>query len=56
MTINELISILENRLATNARERHVAAERGDLALVEKLEADSLATSQTIAALKAAIQE
>lgn len=53
MSIEELVNLLQNRLAFNAQQRSSAAQRGDVALVASLDADSATTQATLDALQAA---
>jgi hypothetical protein len=52
MSIDELIVILENRLAHNARMREGAVLRGDVDLVSRIDADTATTEASLAALRA----
>ena len=53
MSLDDLIKLLQNRLAFNAQQRAAAAQRGDIALVSSLDADSATTQATLDALQAA---
>ena len=53
MSIDDLIVILENRLAFNAQQRAAAVQRGDLPQVQAIDADSATTQGTLDALRAA---
>jgi hypothetical protein len=53
MSLDELIALLQNRLAFNASQRVAAVQRGDVALVASLDADTATTQATLDALQAA---
>jgi hypothetical protein len=53
MSLDDLILLLQNRLAFNASQRAAAVHRGDIALVASLDADSATTQATLDALQAA---
>jgi hypothetical protein len=53
MSIEELINLLQNRLAFNATQRTAAVQRGDVALVTSLDVDTATTQATLDALSAA---
>jgi hypothetical protein len=52
MSIDELISILQHRLAFNASQREMAVMRGDLVTIAALDADTASTQVTLAVLEA----
>ena len=51
MGLNELIALLNNRLAYVASQRSEAFARGDLALTTTLDADIAKTTETLAILQ-----
>ena len=51
MSINDLIILLENRLAFSHAQRVAAAQRGDVALVQQLDADMASTQATLDQLR-----
>jgi hypothetical protein len=51
MSIDELILILQRRLAFNASQRETAALRGDLVSIAALDADTASTQATLAVLQ-----
>jgi hypothetical protein len=53
MSIEELIQLLQNRLANNTQQRAAAAQRGDVAQVAAIDADSSTTQATLDFLQAA---
>jgi hypothetical protein len=52
MSLDDLITLLQNRLSFNAQQRAAAAQRGDIAQVSALDADSATTQSTLDALQA----
>jgi hypothetical protein len=52
MSVDDLIVILENRLAFNAQQRAAAVQRGDVEQIAALDADSATTQATLDALRA----
>lgn len=54
MGIEDLIAMLENRLAFNASQRTAAVARGDIAYVSALDADDATTNTALAVLRAAL--
>lgn len=52
MSIQDLIKLLQNRLAFNEQQRAGAAQRGDIATVQSIDADTLSTQATLDALVA----
>ena len=55
MTIQELLDLAKNKLATLARQRDHAWAQGDSALVASLDAQIATTASTIAALEGIAQ-
>lgn len=51
MSLNDLIILLENRLAFSHAQRIAAAQRGDVALVQQLDADMASTQATLDQLR-----
>lgn len=51
MSINDLISMLENRLAYTRAQRTAAEQRGDIAQVAALDADIASTQATLDQLR-----
>lgn len=51
MTVNELIALAENRLATLARQRDAAWQSGDTAALAACDAQIAETEQTLAKLR-----
>lgn len=51
MTVAELITLLENRLDNNGRERAAAFARGDAGMVAHLDADIASTTASLTALR-----
>ena len=47
MSIQDLITLLQNRIAFNQGQRTAAAQRGDVALVQQLDADTASTQATL---------
>lgn len=54
MSIQDLITMLRNRLAFNATQRSAAVARGDVQHVSTLDADTASTQVTLAALEALV--
>jgi hypothetical protein len=52
MSINDLIALLQNRIAFIASQRDAAVERGDIAQVYLLDTDKITTQSTLETLKA----
>jgi hypothetical protein len=52
MSIQDLIKLLQNRLAHNAQQRDIAAQRGDITSVTAIDADTASTQATLAVLMA----
>lgn len=50
MSIDEIILILQRRLAFNTSQRELAVMRGDLVTIDALDADTASTQVTIAVL------
>lgn len=53
MSIQELITLLQNRLAFNAAQRTAAIQRGDVAAVSALDLDTVTSQASLDALLAA---
>jgi hypothetical protein len=53
MSLEDLITLLQNRLSFNAQQRAAAVQRGDIAQVVALDADSATTQATLDALQTA---
>ena len=53
MSIEEIIKLLQNRLAFNAQQRAAAAQRGDIGQVAVFDADTATTQATLDAVQAA---
>ena len=51
MSLEDLIKLLENRLAFNEQQRQAAWQRGDVAVVGALDADTVTTQATLDALR-----
>lgn len=47
MSIQDLIALLQNRIAFNQGQRTSAVQRGDVALVQQLDADIASTQATL---------
>lgn len=53
MSIQDLIKLLQNRLVYNAQQRAAAAQRGDVAQVAAIDADTSTTQSSLDFLQAA---
>lgn len=51
MTIEDLISLLQNRITFAQGQRTAAAQRGDVALVQQLDADMASTQASLDQLR-----
>ena len=51
MSIQDLIALLENRITFNQTQRNAASQRGDVALVQQLDADIASTQATLDQLR-----
>ena len=51
MSIDELITLLQARLSYTQAQRAVAAQRGDIAMVQQLDTDLTSTQATLALLQ-----
>ena len=51
MSIEDLIKMLQNRLAFNVQQRQAAVQRGDVNYVAALDADSATTQATLDTLQ-----
>jgi hypothetical protein len=51
MTVAQIVTLLENRLAYNERERAAAFARGDVVMVAQFDEDIASTSASLAALR-----
>jgi hypothetical protein len=51
MSIEDLIKMLQNRLAFNVQQRQAAVQRGDIHYVAALDADSATTQATLDTLQ-----
>ena len=47
MSIQDLIKLLQNRLVHNSQQRDIAAQRGDIASVTAIDADTVSTQATL---------
>lgn len=47
MSVHDLISLLQNRITFNQGQRIAANQRGDVALVQQLDADIASTQATL---------
>lgn len=52
MTIQDLIKLMQNRLTFLEQQRGGAVQRGDVALVQHIDADTMSTQATLDALVA----
>jgi|GEM_PF-6138657 len=54
MSIQDLITLLENRLSFSHGQRVAAAQRGDIALVQQFDSDIASTQSTLDQLRALV--
>lgn len=51
MSVQDLITLLENRLTFSQAQRNAAVQRGDVSLVQQLDADIASTQATLDQLR-----
>jgi hypothetical protein len=54
VSLEDLIKLLENRLSFNEQQRQAAWQRGDVAVVGALDADTATTRDSLTVLRAAL--
>lgn len=55
MTLQELITLLENKLSFTQAQKTAAEQRGDIEMVEKTSADIICTETTLNQLRGLLQ-